>query len=422
VRVKPATAQPKRPVHRKARSGYEQPFIDPEDFTVRAVARSGTGVKEDGMGGFSDLMCAIREDKNKDRDGAVRRTEFDVGVPAAELEDDGRVRLRAFILANTSVGHKYMMASGGQGIVYADNRGRAVKCAIKDLGDGELLWLARQKGWEPEVREPTADPGYRKPVTEEVEEDSEAPFDRGVESLDERRKLLKPGDRKNLEQSIWRRIGHLRTQGVLVVKLTDKLAAVAGIGRKGKNVDLKDVADAMIIRLAKHMGVGGMVPDLSEDTDEVFDFIIENGIAVLDERTSHFLARDLSSGIQQVVYAYAQNATKADGVDARKASDAATTMTPVIISYLVKFLGKKPVDDHIHLVSIILRAAQEAAKDVLGISGRPDRGGADIVDMATRRLVDYSGGRAARMSKLALKKLKKARTLNDVGEAFQSSA
>ena len=150
VRVKPTTKQPGKPVHRKARSGKEQPFIDPEDFSVRVSTRSGRGarasVKEGGMGRFSELMRAIQEDKNKDRDGAVHRTEFDVNILYKDLGAD-RERIEGFVLAKTHKAHRYMLAKGGQGIVYHDQRGRAVSCAINDIPDGELYWLARQKGW-----------------------------------------------------------------------------------------------------------------------------------------------------------------------------------------------------------------------------------------------------------------------------------
>jgi hypothetical protein len=423
VRVKPTTQQPKRPVHRKAKSGNEQPFIDPEDFVAHAGA--GSRVKEGDMGQWADLMRAIHEDKNKDRDGSVRRTEFDIGIPEADLEDGEREQLQAFVLAKTREGHKFPCSDGRQGIVYADERGRAVKCAVEDLGDGELLWLAQQKGWRNGGdEEPTADPGYRKPVQEEVEEDPEAPFDK---MLDEKRKLFSKSKRESLESGIWEKLrgqGGTKAPGVLKVQLTSKLAKVAGVGSSPAEIDLKDVADAMIERLARVLRVGGMQPAYAEDeeVEDVFDFLLSEGAISLDEKAAPFIANDLATGIQQVAYAYAANATKADGLDIKASSDKAMMMTPVIISNLVKMLGRKPVEDHIDLSTIILNATQEAAKDVLGISGRPDRDGENVVFTASRRLVASSGGRPTRMARKALKRLRGAKTLKDVGAAFQASA
>lgn len=599
-RVSPSSGRSGMPVHRKARSGKEQPFINPEDFTVSVVSSAAAtrptsvaisvassptdgscgehSTKESIMGPFSNLMRAIREDKNREQDGAVRRDEFDQ-APVVDVDfgdEERRLMFKAFILANTPEGHKFMMADGRQGFVYADERGRAVESAIEDLDDGELLWLAVGRGLKAEGMGmgrpggkglgpggecicpscghvehhmagdactdqacPKCGAAMTRSASEDVlvlgmEEAKAAKgsyFERGarpkvgdkvwflagqinqtpkqgtvvrveqtyygnhfycdVETsdgvkrvssdvmfdhkpkkveredkfgktkvwecacgqdgpvLDERRKILPDKERERLEASIWDKIKEKRTRasGIMRVFLNDKLAEVAGLGRKGREVNLKDVADAMLIRIAKYLSIGGMKPAYSEDmetrsarylaemqhamdaADESQDLLLAEQFGVAASMYSNAMAmaqfqedepdNNLVSGLKMVAYAYAQNASKAEDVDAGSTSAVVDSMTPAIASNLVRLLEQKAAEDHGHLSSIFLRATQEAAREVLGISGRPDRNGAKMVERATRELVASSDGRVARMSRMALRKLREATTFQDIGAAFQ---
>jgi hypothetical protein len=102
----------------------------------------------------------------------------------------------------------------------------------------------------------------RKPAA--PQDASKAPQEEDV--LDERRDTIAPAKREALEKGIWDKLGGrgTRATGILRVRLTDRLARVAGIGTKGKEINLKEVGDLMLIRLAQHMGVEGMRPATQE--------------------------------------------------------------------------------------------------------------------------------------------------------------
>jgi hypothetical protein len=131
------------PIHRRAKSGREQPFIDPESFTT---------TRSESM--FDHLMAEITEGRNAGRDGAVDRTEFDVDFATDDaLLPEQRTTLERFILQKTSKAHQFANAQGSTCVVYHDGRGRAVKSDIAEMEDGELVWLAREKGWKGTVKE-----------------------------------------------------------------------------------------------------------------------------------------------------------------------------------------------------------------------------------------------------------------------------
>lgn len=320
VRVQPTTAQPRRPIHRKAKSGKEQPFIDPGDFTVKVAARrtkkklynksdaqkdsTRSSAKESRMRFSNLMMAALHENKDVDTDG-----DGDVSSSPAEDYRVDRKQLESFVLEKTSNTHKYVPANGGHGIVYRNMRGEAVSYTIEEMSERELLWLAREKGWEP---------------VEDVANEDVGELDEDLEQLDERKAA-----------------GHI--------------------------------------------------------------------------------AKDLAKGIDMIAFNYA-NTARGGGVDVRATLELSNPMAPLIISKLVKALKKRPVDDHIHLSSIITKSVQDAARDSLGVSGRPDRDGEASIDRAIRLLVAYADNRVARVAKRAAKKLKKAKTFNDIGVAFQASA
>ena len=109
------------------------------------------------MGWRREMLKHLMEALNRDRDGAVRRTEFDPPPEPREivLSPNEREAVEAFLFNNTKDGFKYADRKGQRGIVFYDERGRAAAGLVREMDDGLLLGLAEREGYE---YVPSADP------------------------------------------------------------------------------------------------------------------------------------------------------------------------------------------------------------------------------------------------------------------------
>lgn len=95
------------------------------------------------------MLKRLMEALNLDRDGAVRRTEFDpLPQPEVLLSPSEREAVESFVLNATSPAFRYVDRGGKEGIVFYDNRGRAAAGIVRDMDDGLLLGLAKREGYE----------------------------------------------------------------------------------------------------------------------------------------------------------------------------------------------------------------------------------------------------------------------------------
>lgn len=96
---------------------------------------------------FDSLMMEISEDRN--RDGAVRRDEFDtVQSVHADLSVGERTSAEAHVWDVVPDGRKLKTADGKEVVVYLNRRGLAVEAVLDDMDDDELMWLAASTGFE----------------------------------------------------------------------------------------------------------------------------------------------------------------------------------------------------------------------------------------------------------------------------------
>lgn len=140
---------------------------------------------------FGNLMKYVSEQKLS-ASGAVERPEFDrdFGGNGADIvntdDPEWRKKMERFVVSNTPCRHKYETATGAQGIVYFDSRGRAASCAVSEIPDEELIRVANEFSKRAPGQDANGKPqtsrsnhGYTRPVQEgEFGEESAS----GVES------------------------------------------------------------------------------------------------------------------------------------------------------------------------------------------------------------------------------------------------
>lgn len=94
------------------------------------------------------MLKHLMEALNVDRDGAVRRTEFDAPVmKPVVLSPNEREAVEAYLLNATKEAFKFDSRTG-QGVVFYDDRGRASAGVVSEMGDELLLSLAEREGYE----------------------------------------------------------------------------------------------------------------------------------------------------------------------------------------------------------------------------------------------------------------------------------
>ena len=95
------------------------------------------------------MLDRLMEALNVDRDGAVRRTEFNP-PPLSQifLSPNEREAVESYLLQATKEQFRYVDRRGNQGIVFYDDRGRAAAAVVSEMDDGLLLSLAEREGYE----------------------------------------------------------------------------------------------------------------------------------------------------------------------------------------------------------------------------------------------------------------------------------
>lgn len=96
------------------------------------------------------MLKHLMEALNVDRDGAVRRTEFDPPTSSVEvvLSPNEREAIESYLYNHTKTQFQYVDRDGHKGIVFYDDRGRAASGVIREMDDGLLLSLAQKEGYE----------------------------------------------------------------------------------------------------------------------------------------------------------------------------------------------------------------------------------------------------------------------------------
>lgn len=96
------------------------------------------------------MLEHLMESLNVDRDGSVRRTEFDPPPTRTDvvLSPFEREAVESFLFDNTKAAFRYTDRRGHKGIVFYDDRGRAAAGIVREMDDGMLLTLAEKEGYE----------------------------------------------------------------------------------------------------------------------------------------------------------------------------------------------------------------------------------------------------------------------------------
>lgn len=96
------------------------------------------------------MLKHLMEALNVDRDGAVRRTEFDAPPETVEvvLSPNEREAVELYLFDHTNPRFQYVDRKGLKGIVFYDERGRAAAGLIREMDDGLLLRLAQKEGYQ----------------------------------------------------------------------------------------------------------------------------------------------------------------------------------------------------------------------------------------------------------------------------------
>lgn len=141
---------------------------------------------------FKTLMASIREDKNLEPDGSIRRDEFDVYPRSMmdEMTPETRVSLERFVIENTPIFLKFQNVKSQDVITYGDRRGRAVVVPVVEMTDEELLWLALEKGWSPVAKQAMVPPVASE--SESLRHKVNSEFDRALQSIEEVKAVGKP--------------------------------------------------------------------------------------------------------------------------------------------------------------------------------------------------------------------------------------
>lgn len=180
-----------------------------------------------------DAMMKLTEQR-LERDGAIRRTEFDVPAPSgAGYTDELRASVREFVLSATPQRHQFTTRSGMKGIVYFDRRGRAVEAVLSEIDDDTLAWIAGSLNPRPE---PTGSTNYPAPVQEEVSvtAKSRTAMEKFVFSKT-------PPDSKK------------KDGGKMVIMFTGDVARAAG-QKDYARVSLDKLSDAQLAAVARRLG------------------------------------------------------------------------------------------------------------------------------------------------------------------------
>jgi len=96
------------------------------------------------------MLEHLMEALNVDRDGSVRRTEFDPPPDTTEvvLSPNEREAIEAYLYDHTNTRFQYLDRKGRKGIVFYDERGRAAAGLVREMDDSMLLRLAKKEGYE----------------------------------------------------------------------------------------------------------------------------------------------------------------------------------------------------------------------------------------------------------------------------------